>query len=495
MRSFRLTIYIILVFFIIGCSAPQTKLPPFQSPEKVHTQEKRNTHIQDLPKKRFKSADSKDKLGNELEEAVKKLRKSILSIKKELNKEVIKSFEKVKGKVPKYKIRPGDVLEIIYHTMYEENPAEYILEVQDLLNVEFLNQPELSRTVRIRTDGKINLPLIGEIEAAGLTTRQLKQKLLRKYKKYLVNPVITIYLQEFNVKIRELKKAITTAARGQSKILPVRPDGCISLPFIGDVKVAGHTVEEVHKIIVEKYTPYVRNLEVTIIVKKVINPTIYVFGEVNSAGELSISGPLYLSQVISRAKGLKPTADIKNVIIIRRRGVVKPVVMKVNLAEILKKGDISKDIPLVEDDVVYIPRLLRQYFFVCGEVKRPGVYPLNPESPITVSQAIAIARGKLTSAALSSVIVLRREQGKQAKVFKVNVKRVLTKGDLKADMFVHKNDIIFVPKTFIAKVDDFIDQWFTKGLYSLFPADSTLDFIIDLWTVMHLGQIQYFYAP
>ena len=127
--------------------------------------------------------------------------------------------------------------------------------------------------------------------------------------------------------------------------------------------------------------------------------------------------------------------------------------------------------------------------------KRPGVYPLNPESPITVSQAIAIARGKLRSAALDSVIVLRREPGKPAKAFRVNVKRVLTKGDLKADMFVHKNDIIFVPKTFIAKVNDFIDQWFTKGLYSLFPADSTLDFIIDLWTVMHLGEIQYFYAP
>jgi len=248
MGSFRLTIYVVLLSFVIGCSASKTKISPFQSQENIRTQEKkdagiqreykRNLSLKPVPEKRYTSV-SKNKLGNELEEAVKKLRESILSVKKQLNKEVIKSFEKVKGKVPKYKIRPGDVLEIIYHTMYEENPATYILEIQDAVRVEFLNQPSLDRTVRIRTDGKITLPIIGDVRAAGLTTRQLKQELLKEYKKYLIDPIITIYLKEFNVKIRELKKAITTAPRGQSKIVPVRPDGYISLPYIGDIKVGG----------------------------------------------------------------------------------------------------------------------------------------------------------------------------------------------------------------------------------------------------------------
>jgi hypothetical protein len=59
------------------------------------------------------------------------------------------------------------------------------------------------------------------------------------------------------------------------------------------------------------------------------------------------------------------------------------------------------------------------------------------------------------------------------------------------DILIQKNDVIFVPKTFITKVDEFIDQWFTRGLYSLFPAGSTLDFIIDLDTVRNINKRTY----
>ena len=57
---------------------------------------------------------------------------------------------------------------------------------------------------------------------------------------------------------------------------------------------------------------------------------------------------------------------------------------------------------------------------------------------------------------------------------------------IRNDLVLHRNDIVYVPKSFIAEVDKFIDQVFTRGVYSLAPADSTMDFILDTWDVIHL---------
>ena len=62
-----------------------------------------------------------------------------------------------------------------------------------------------------------------------------------------------ITFQESNVKIKHLKTAITTAPRGQSRLVPIKPDGKISLPFIGDIMAAGKTTEELHADLNEAY--------------------------------------------------------------------------------------------------------------------------------------------------------------------------------------------------------------------------------------------------
>jgi len=492
------------VFFLLlcfsGCTTPMVQgekevrgAAAKDEPQKKVTVSPAERPLESGPMRREdrKGASEKERIGNELERAVTELKENVVTLKKKLDVDVAQNEALFKKDPPEYKIRSGDVIEIIYHMMYEENPAEYLLEVQDAVKIEFFNQPELSRTVSIRSDGKITMPLIGDISASGLTTAQVEKELTNGYKRYLIDPIITIYLERFNVKIDELKKAITTAPRGQSKISPVRPDGRTSFPFIGDIKVAGLTVEEVRRIINEKYRYYVRNLEITVVIERVVNPTIYVSGEVNGPGDLSITGPLYLSQVISRAKGLTPTADGKSVMVIRRFGVSKPVVFRTDLNAVLLRGDISKDVLLTEDDMVYVPRSARSRFFVCGEVNFPGVYPIFPEEPLTLAQAISMANGFRVTAALNSIMILRRVEGQPPKAFQVDFKKVLDSGDMSQDILIQKNDVIFLPKTFISKTGDFIEQWFTRGLYSLFPASSTLDFIIDLDTVRHLDKRTY----
>ncbi len=489
----------ITVSGLIGCASPVVQ----EQKEPVAVPKTESRKIVTIPpqgsfpvagsvnKDEQKKGEEKNRIGNELENAVKVLKENVINLKKDLDNEVAQNEALFKKDPPEYKIRPGDVIEIIYHMMYEENPAEYLLEVQDTIKIEFFNQPELNRSVSVRSDGKVTLPLIGDIPASGLSTTQLEAELMKGYKRYLIDPILTITLERFNVKIDELKKAITTAPRGQSKISPVRPDGRTSFPFIGDVKVGGLTVEQVRKIINEKYRLYVRNLEVTVVIERVVNPTIYVSGEVNGPGDLTITGPLYLSQVVSRAKGLTPTADGKKVMVIRRFGVNKPIVFNADLDAVLLKGDISKNVLLTEDDMVYVPSASRHRFFICGEVNVPGVYPIFPEEPMTLSQAISMANGIKPTAALGSVMVMRRIEGKPPEAFRVNLGEVLAKGDMTQDILIQKNDVIFLPRTFITKVDEFIEQWFTRGIYSLFPAGSTLDFIIDLDTVRNLNKRNY----
>ena len=491
---------VLFIFGLTGCAAPVVEKgkdvsgQPKDEPQKmVSAPSGRSiTESAPIPKGDRKGGDEKGRIGNELERAVAEMKENVIALKKKLDDEMAVNEATFKKDPPEYKIRAGDVIEIIYHMLYEENPAEYLLEVQDSVKIEFFNQPDLNRTVTVRSDGKVTLPLVGDVPAAGFSSKQLEKELMKRYKQYLIDPSIDIVLERFNVKIDELKKAITTAPRGQSKISPVRPDGRTSFPFIGDIKVAGLTVEEVRKLINEKYRAFVRNLEVTVVIERVVSPAIFVMGEVNGPGELTVTGPLYLSQVISRARGLTPIADGRHVLVIRRYGVSKPVIFYTDLDAVLLRGDISKDVLVTEDDMVYVPRAARNRFFICGEVNTAGVYPIFPEEPLTLSQAVSMAMGIRPTAALTSVMILRRVEGRPPEAFQVDFKKVLA-GDMSQDILIQKNDVIFVPKTFITKVDEFIEQWFSKGVYALFPAGSSLDFIIDLDTVRNLNKRTYAY--
>jgi polysaccharide biosynthesis/export protein len=130
--------------------------------------------------------------------------------------------------MPEYRLGPGDVIEIVYHISYGKTSEDYRIEVQDKISIHFPYHPQFSSTVLVRTDGKISAPLLGDIDAESKTPGELAAILNKAYGKYLLNPSITVALEEFNVKIDELKKAITTAPRGQSKIAPIAIDGRIS---------------------------------------------------------------------------------------------------------------------------------------------------------------------------------------------------------------------------------------------------------------------------
>ncbi len=75
---------------------------------------------------------------------------------------------------------------------------EYVIGPEDVLYIHVWKEEALTRTIPVRTDGKISLPLIQEVKAAGLTPLQLKEVLMRKFKEFIENPIVSVTVVEIN---------------------------------------------------------------------------------------------------------------------------------------------------------------------------------------------------------------------------------------------------------------------------------------------------------
>lgn len=70
--------------------------------------------------------------------------------------------------------------------------ANYRIGADDVLSINVWHEPEVSRNVTVRPDGRISLPLVGDVQAAGLTPPQLQAVLTRDFSKYLTNPAVSV---------------------------------------------------------------------------------------------------------------------------------------------------------------------------------------------------------------------------------------------------------------------------------------------------------------
>lgn len=100
--------------------------------------------------------------------------------------------------------------------------------------------------------------------------------------------------------------------------------------------------------------------------------------------------------------------------------------------------------------------------YVLGEVDRPGIVEMKPK--MTVLQAITAASGPIRGAKLSSVVLLRRDTAGALKATRLSLKRSAIKDGVYQDLYLQPEDIVYVPRTFIASVNDFLTQVY-DGLF------------------------------
>jgi len=76
--------------------------------------------------------------------------------------------------------------------------SSYTIGPQDVIDIAVWKEPELTRTVPVRPDGKISLPLLNDVQAAGFTPSQLAEQITESLKKYVTNPQVTVIVNQIN---------------------------------------------------------------------------------------------------------------------------------------------------------------------------------------------------------------------------------------------------------------------------------------------------------
>jgi len=83
-----------------------------------------------------------------------------------------------------------------YHEPAPPENSGYTIQPGDLLQVRVFNQPDMSARARVREDGKISIPFLNDVVAAGFTPNQLAEQLQKQLKDYINAPVVTVSLEE-----------------------------------------------------------------------------------------------------------------------------------------------------------------------------------------------------------------------------------------------------------------------------------------------------------
>lgn len=134
----------------------------------------------------------------------------------------------------------------------------------------------------------------------------------------------------------------------------VRPDGKVTLMLLGEVMAAGLTPEELAARVRDPYRRRVGDTDITVAVVKSAGMNVYLSGEVRAPALLPMDGNLTILQALARSGGTLPSANTRNVLLIRNRSDGTLAVSKVDLERILRNE--APDVYLHRRDVVYVPK-------------------------------------------------------------------------------------------------------------------------------------------
>ena len=240
----------------------------------------------------------------------------------------------------------------------------------------------------------------------------------------------------------------------------VGADGTISMPLIGNVRIAGLSSREAEGAIGRqlRHDNVLNNPQVSIYVKEYTSSEISVAGEVARPGVYSALGPHRLFDILQDAGGL--TERAADIISISHRSGENP-----RSIELPKDSEeLSRlNIDLLPGDTVIVPKA--GIVYVLGSVNKPGGYILNSRAEETVLRVLAAAGGPTQTAALGGTKMLRRSPTGLREI-PVPLKKLLRART--ADLPVQADDIIFIPSSRMKEIvnaSSLVTTAATVGIY------------------------------
>ena len=259
----------------------------------------------------------------------------------------------------------------------------YVLGPEDSIVIHAADVPELSdKPIRLDRSGDIDMPMIGRVPAAGLTTEQLEAELARRLKVYLENPDVTVTVAEFHSQ-------------------PVS--------ILGEVQ-----------------TPGVQQLQGRKTLFEVLSGAGGVRAEAGPS--VRITRPLEWGRIPLPGAADDPTGKFS--------------VAEVDVKSILEAKSPEKNIAILPYDVITVPRA--ETVYVVGEVAKSGPLPLGEGHSISVLTAISASGGVLRTAATQRAMILRPILGGPRRAeLPVDLKKIM-KGQTN-DLPLLAGDILLVP--------------------------------------------------
>ena len=413
------------------------------------------------------------------------------------------------------------------NTEFFQGESDYTLGSGDQIRLDIFQVEEYSGDYPVLVDGTISLPLVGNLNVDGLTLKEASNLVSKQYSTYLKRPIVTVGL----VAPRPLKIGISGEVDNAGSYEVELAGGSPNFPTVTDmIEKAGGitTLADVRNVRVTRtiqgkeisynsdlwamltegrisqdislrdgdtiFIPTVDELntqELTrlsaasfgiqtdepikvAVVGEIYRPGSHTVqpeqiggGDVNN-GQEKASIPATLSQAIQAAGGIKPLANVKAVEIRRRTWDGTEMVLDVDLWELIKAGDISKDIILQDGDRVVVPQATDAIAAadtqlgstlenditvnVVGEVNNPGAQTLRPNTPL--NQAILAAGGFNSQRANEDKVQLVR-LNPDGTVNKRQIKVDLAQGiDDESNPTLRNQDVVIVSRSGVTSATD-----------------------------------------
>jgi len=262
----------------------------------------------------------------------------------------------------------------------------------------------------------------------------------------------------------------------------VRPDGKISYSYMDDITVAGRTSHEVDEILTNALKKYIRNPRIDVVVKEYRSKTALLFGQINrldtsisgigtGPGKYPLMGKTRILDLIVMAGGPITGEEFANADLRRVEVVRKGKSYTVNLYEAMFKGDMSQNIVMDNGDIVTVPELptYGERVYVFGEVKTQGIYKLKDAHDLLA--AVSKAGGTTRVAVDSDIKIIRGYEENRGKsiILAANLNEILKRGDMAQNISLQNGDVVYVPRTPIGDINEFIANTVPLLDYMLYP--------------------------
>jgi polysaccharide export outer membrane protein len=335
-------------------------------------------------------------------------------------------------------------------------PARYRFVAGDVIEITVSSHTGHDRIAKIQPDGRIQYPLVGEIVAAGLTAPELAARLREGLVQELVDPQVSVSLKEARPEAA-VRVSVLGAVRSQGsytlkekstlvELLAIAggPDPLADLSRITITRADRSQVETVDLSRITASGQVGGDVVLRegdrVVVPAGAPPTLQVQGEVVKPGSYDFQGERRVMDVIGQAGGPTPKADLAHVQL-HRGGLTQVLDLRaVALGAAPANSDAN---PVVRpDDVIRLAEDANRALLL-GEFLKPDSYPLREGD--RVFDLITRAGGPGASADLKKAVLLRRDAQGQVAAQPLDLRALLTKGDVRQNWPLQPGDVIVLP--------------------------------------------------